>query len=659
MCRIYNTECVFPDAAVPLPIVGQGHEPIANPVPSPRQTLRPSQPIVLGSTASPSSRVDVDAFTAQVSSHDSGSRKRRRRQRTPSPGPNDTHSQHLTSPDLSLSIAVPAPGHGTVCVTPGSQTLPDLRGNFSVSQPTPISVYDKDQDNSHIVGPANESDSQVLTDYLSCFHGTSSALRLFRMMPTSWSKPVMFTPAQNRTFGKSSTEGLAFEKLRAIEEKLGDYAEPLTEVFFNKTNMCLPLLDHPSFIIQYRNAKDKISPALLASLYAHSLTYWTSSHRLREVTPPDHRLIWNLASDALYAELHTAPGISTIIALLLDICGRPTTSLIANGVLLGSAVSLAHSLGLNRNPLQWDIPDAEKLLRMKIWWSLQVHDTWLSFAYGTPAHIQRTQSDVPAPDLSLFTLSDRMDGSTESLAVFVALLGLTNVLDHYLKYLYHISDGLAGSRSSIEDLELKLNQWIDSLQPDIRRIITRGSDLSTPGAANLRLSYLSIRFLLCRLKLDHDRQRKATDYTILGNRHMQVQCTAEDIVIFVQELEDAQLKDFWLPTSAFTFTSVTTALLRSAIESKGTSAANAGQQNTSLQLARDMILALRNLHDKFGWDPGEHCLAQYSSVVEKLTEVPGTNLDTLMFPGLDGTAVEDALAYDAGMTNLWDATPGT
>lgn len=278
----------------------------------------------------------------------------------------------------------------------------------------------------------------------------------------------------------------------------------------------------------------------------------------------------------------------------------------------------------------------------------------LSFAYGTPPHIVPAQSDVPAPEAAFFTLSGQREPSEDAIAVFVALSGLCGVLDHYLRYLYHIRDDQSGP-SSIQDLELKLNQWMDGLRPDLRRIITRGSNLSSPGAANLRLSYLSIRFLLCRLKLDHDRGRKGVDPTTLGNRYMQVQCTAEDIVIFIQELDDEQLNDFWFPMSAFTFTSVTTALLRSAVETKGTQATSG--QNTSLQLAWDMILALRNLRDRIGWDLGEHCLQQYSSVVEKLIEVPGTGLDTLVFQGFEGT-IEDALAFDGEFSNLWDAATG-
>jgi hypothetical protein len=67
---------------------------------------------------------------------------------------------------------------------------------------------------------------------------------------------------------------------------------------------------------------------------------------------------------------------SIIKAIVLNITGRPTTSLIGNGVLLGSAVSMGHSLGLNHNPIPWEIPQPEKSLRMKLWWSLLIDDRW-------------------------------------------------------------------------------------------------------------------------------------------------------------------------------------------------------------------------------------------------------------------------------------------
>jgi hypothetical protein len=149
--------------------------------------------------------------------------------------------------------------------------------------------------------------------------------------------------------------------------------------FFAKANICFPVLDEASFKAQYATSKDRISPALLACVYANSMAYWSSDRCLSQHHCPDLRFIWNLTCDALYAELLLSPGISTITALLINVGGRPTTSLIGNGVQLGSAVSLSHSLGLNRNPLDWDIPQSEKHLRMKIWWCLLVHDRWCAF----------------------------------------------------------------------------------------------------------------------------------------------------------------------------------------------------------------------------------------------------------------------------------------
>lgn len=136
------------------------------------------------------------------------------------------------------------------------------------------------------------------------------------------------------------------------------------------------MLDEDSFRHQYQEGKDRVSPALLACLYANAIVYWRHSATLSQHRCPDSRFVWNLANEALYSELHLSPGMPIIKAILLNIGGRPTTSLIGNGVLVGSAVSMAHSLGLNHNPLPWSIPQSEKNLRMKLWWALLIHDRW-------------------------------------------------------------------------------------------------------------------------------------------------------------------------------------------------------------------------------------------------------------------------------------------
>lgn len=146
--------------------------------------------------------------------------------------------------------------------------------------------------------------------------------------------------------------------------------------YFRKVNACFPLLDEVFFRRQYQADKHRISPALIACMYAHTLVHWRTEEPLRSRREPDNRFIWNLCNEAVYSELHLSPGMSIIKAIVLNIGGLPTTSLIGNGVMLGSAVSMAHSLGLNHDPLPWEIPHVEKCLRMKIWWALLLHDRW-------------------------------------------------------------------------------------------------------------------------------------------------------------------------------------------------------------------------------------------------------------------------------------------
>jgi hypothetical protein len=141
-------------------------------------------------------------------------------------------------------------------------------------------------------------------------------------------------------------------------------------------HQCFPILDEVSFKNQYATEKDKISPALLSSMYSHSMLFWKCSAVLSRHHCPDRRFSWNQANDALYSELYLSPGISAIIGILLNISGRPLTTILGNSVLLGSAIPLAHALGLNRDCIGWDISPAEKRFRKRIWWALVVHDKW-------------------------------------------------------------------------------------------------------------------------------------------------------------------------------------------------------------------------------------------------------------------------------------------
>ena len=87
----------------------------------------------------------------------------------------------------------------------------------------------------------------------------------------------------------------------------------------------------------------------------------------------------------------------------------------------------------------------------------------------------------------------------------------------------------------------------------------------------------------------------------------------EEIVDFVRELDGSHCRDFWIPLNAFSLTSATTFLMRSALTSRGLNV-----RNPSLQLAKAMIEALQSLRCDYDWDIADNCLASCRDLVEKI-----------------------------------------
>jgi hypothetical protein len=145
--------------------------------------------------------------------------------------------------------------------------------------------------------------------------------------------------------------------------------------YFEHVHPSFPVLDENDFLRLYRADETKLPPALVCDLYALALFYWDLSPKLRRLPQPDILYVWNQAVAALTEDFH-APCLRTIQASLLDLTGRPVLTVHFNIINIGRTVSLAHSLGLNRNPSSWKITDHEKNLRIRLWWGLLIHDHW-------------------------------------------------------------------------------------------------------------------------------------------------------------------------------------------------------------------------------------------------------------------------------------------
>lgn len=611
MCRVHGTKCEFPAST---------SRSLASPRP-PRRSSGLGDPRGKGAAAS--------------------SRIRGSQARAGSTGTSalPTEEHHLQATGAAIIPALRPPTSGTGGSQPSTTLLPGLGSPG-------------EEESSHIVGPVVTNDTQILADYLRAdpSHGTG---RLTRMVRPGYNdddsrKPVLFARVSKRPVGQTPNQTTAALKCQIIEKMVEPWADDLVNLYFQKPNRCFPVLDERSFREQFRHQRDQISPALLAHVYAHAIVYWAQTCRAAGRHCPDSRFIWNQASDALYSELQLSPGTSTVVSVLLNVGGRPSISMIGNGVLIGSAVSIAHGLGLHRDPSDWDIAESEKRLRIDIWWALVVHDKWFSLAYGTPPHIyvQGGFHDVPKP-----THHDDRHG------MLVALISLSEVLDVYLVHLHDLRSSRRATSSF--NPEVVLNRWEESLSGDARRLILRGTDLNIPGASNLRLAYLFVRLLQRRIELDNGRQNsEQADSTSLLSRYVHIRRAAEDIVLLVQELRSPQLNDFWLPTAAFIFTSTIAFLLRVALETEETAGGLA--ESLSLRLANDLLDALQGHQQRSNWELGDICIAQYAEVVEKLRKPPvpvssaGQQVPEASMPDFQDFVMANLPDAEELFPNLWD-----
>lgn len=162
------------------------------------------------------------------------------------------------------------------------------------------------------------------------------------------------------------------------------------------------------------------------------------------------------------------------------------------------------------------------------------------------------------------------------------------------------------------DLERILSEWEESLSDDIRRLVLRGTRLDVPGAANFRLAYLAVKLLLRRIQLDLCKNSAQVEDNTAELYHMNAERAAEEIAHLVQELDETQLRGFWIPVHAFSITSAAMFLLRNGLRARHQN------HNTSLKIAKDMINTLQSHRRNFDWDLADNCLAHCGELVEKI-----------------------------------------
>ncbi|KAL4781627.1 fungal-specific transcription factor domain-containing protein [Aspergillus varians] len=448
---------------------------------------------------------------------------------------------------------------------------------------------------SMIASPVISEDIRILERYMSS------------QAPTN--NPMVYLKIPRRREGIAMAENPGRQQKEILMQILGPYASELIDLYFEHIHPAFPVFDQDSFTRLY--LENKVSPTLTCYFFAVSQIMWDLSPTLKKVPQPDHFFMWNLAVEALQPDF-LVPGLSTLYAVVLDLVGRPISSVVQNAMNTGRAVSLTLSLGLNRNPSDWKRPAVERDLRKRLWWAMLIHDYWSSFAHGTPPMIRKDQYDVPIPVVdNLVTSSRQSERGVIAYTCFSRLCRLTLILGDILPLAYNLTIDQQDIWKQIRRLESDLDAWDDCLPDEARP--RDGDERMIPGCSSLRLGYLSIRLLLKRISLhaatvSPDADRKDNIAYHLG----QLRRSAQEIINYVCALTKAQLQEFWLPYTAHHLILTVIIILRCTVESSEPIVADKCRTDldrfwTKLQSAA-----------KDGWDLANICITQCAESVSKI-----------------------------------------
>ncbi|KAH8589944.1 C6 transcription factor [Bisporella sp. PMI_857] len=485
-------------------------------------------------------------------------------------------------------------------------------------QSSEVPTHENPSDSTHIVGPVTTSDAQVLEEYMSpeARNESESSRRLFRNYSAKPNRPVLYTTIPRHRRGLDANPRPGKSQREIVEHIVAPYENEVVNLYFKKINPAFPMIDYDSFVSSYYDENEHLSSTLVCDILTVTLTFWEQSTELRKYPRPDELFAWNLAVKALQDDF-LAPGLSTVQAALLDLVGRPVTSITGNGITNGKTVALAYSLGLNRDPREWNITLTEQNLRIRLWWGVFIHDQWASLAHGTPPHIATIHYDVEVPTLDTMQNSAAAhDQFVLENECFIALCHLTKLLSDVLPLIYSLKTAKTKETvKALRRIEVQLDEWEDDLPEQFH---TAGSsEYVVSGTSSLHLGYLVLKMLICRISLhSHQTITHSGSVDDTARLYHQAQCraSADAIVDFVVSLRKCQLEEFWLPYSAYHFTSTATLLLRCALETENDSVAD-----SCVSSVRALIHRLTQAKAEHAWDLGDICIAQCESILNRMT----------------------------------------
>ncbi|EPY53449.1 transcription factor [Schizosaccharomyces cryophilus OY26] len=410
--------------------------------------------------------------------------------------------------------------------------------------------FDDSLSYAYILNPTSDSDVDLIRQYFISKEGSYSINDMhIKYVSADPKTPIMYMvdPAY-----EPSKQVARYEKLQEIFEFLDAtvdsvLSEKLISLYFLYIHPTYPVVHRERFLLLFKNAKHKISPILLMAMYAASILYWNADESLRDFPRVDSKKLWDMTEESLNQSF-SLPRLSTLQAAVIFLVGRPWINVAGNWSILTRAVALALILGFHLDCSDWQIPEEEKVLRIRTWWALFISEKWLSMYIGINTSIR--QDDYLVPPLSVTQLLPSESMYADSFKVFMKMSELSVFLQTILQNLFTVRAVMSMSKNR-RSVAQKITKYLAELDEFTKACeFQRG----TPGVFSLYLQIDALELLLRKtvLKMKLTDSRFQNDMLVLVER-----CITRFL-----SLDEGLSTDFFWPYSQFYFCILASSIIK-------------------------------------------------------------------------------------------------
>ncbi|KAL1583386.1 hypothetical protein WHR41_08038 [Cladosporium halotolerans] len=456
--------------------------------------------------------------------------------------------------------------------------------------------------NAQMVGLSGESDPYLLSRYHFDRHNEASFQRIrVRQMcgldNAQGDLPTYFAIQHNAMTSKAQPPErweVLEQYRREVEDMVGnDVGKRLIVLFYKFVQPYFPVLSRSHWQLDENGICEpsSVPTCILAAIYGHALPFCAWDERLcvDVYTPPSADALFRLAWLACQPELHT-PSLAVLQTMLLLVQRRPTNKHVSDTpfkwIMMTSAVAIAQTLGINRDPSKWPLPIWEVQLRRRLAWATFVQDKWLALNSGRSSHISPDDWDVsPLTDYD-FEEADRalVSDNLSGTAHFLHLCSLTLIVSEILSDLFslratrQLQHSLEATIDVAKPLRIRLTEWHAHLPPGLKLPLSPSLPASPENSArplkpplhsalhqldgngSLHLAFITAKIELFRAML-RPRVEDANGATAVQALRAGALAVGREVLEFVDGLSARELEAFWASYSRTNFTLASSFLL--------------------------------------------------------------------------------------------------